>query len=70
MQNFELAILDAIQAHLRCGFLDAVLPAVSWTCNHGELWILLAVVLVSSARPAARAGAWDVPWCWTSSAAI
>lgn len=46
MQNFELAILDAIQAHLRCGFLDAVLPAVSWTCNHGELWILLAVVLV------------------------
>ena len=46
MQNFELAILDAIQAHLRYGFLDAVLPAVSWTCNHGELWILLAVVLV------------------------
>ena len=46
MQNFELAILDAIQAHLRCGFLDAVLPAVSWTCTHGELWILLAVVLV------------------------
>ena len=46
MQNFELAVLDWIQANLRCGFLDAVLPAISWTCNHGELWILLAVALV------------------------
>ena len=40
----ELAILDWIQTHLRCEFLDAVLPAISWTCNHGELWIVLAVV--------------------------
>ena len=46
MQTLELTILDWIQAHLRCGFLDAVLPAISWTCNHGELWILLAVVLL------------------------
>lgn len=46
VQSFELAVLDWIQANLRCGFLDVVLPAVSWTCNHGELWILLAVVLV------------------------
>lgn len=46
MQAAELAILDWIQLHLHCGFLDAVLPAVSWTCNHGELWILLAVVLL------------------------
>ena len=29
MQAFELSILDWIQAHLRCGFLDAVLPAIS-----------------------------------------
>ena len=42
----EFAILDWIQAHLRCGFLDAVLPAVSWTSNHGEIWILLAVLLL------------------------
>ena len=46
MQNFELAILDWIQANIRCEFLDVVLPAISWTCNHGELWILLAVGLV------------------------
>lgn len=44
--TMELAILDWIQAHLRCGFLDAVLPAVSWTCNHGEIWIALAAVLL------------------------
>ena len=42
----ELAILDWIQLHLRCGFLDAVLPAVSRTCNHGELWIALAAILL------------------------
>lgn len=46
MEGLELAILNWIQAHLRCGFLDAVLPAVSWTANHGELWIILAVVLL------------------------
>ena len=27
----EFAILDWIQAHLRCDFLDAVLPVISWT---------------------------------------
>ena len=43
----EFAILDWIQAHLRCGFLDAVLPVVSWTSNHGEIWILLALCLLA-----------------------
>lgn len=46
MQGVELAILNWIQVHLRCGFLDAVLPLISWTANHGELWILLAAVLL------------------------
>ena len=46
MQAAEFAILDWIQAHLRCGFLDAVLPAISRTANHGELWIILAVILL------------------------
>ena len=46
MQAFELSILDWIQAHLRCGFLDAVLPAISRTADHGELWIILAVILL------------------------
>lgn len=50
MQAAELAILDWIQLHLRCGFLDAVLPVISWTCNHGELWIVLAALLLLTKR--------------------
>ena len=50
MEALELAILDWIQVHLRCGFLDAVLPAVSRLCNHGEIWILLALLLLVSKR--------------------
>lgn len=46
MQAMELAVLDWIQLHLRCGLLDAVLPAVSRLCDHGELWIVLAAVLL------------------------
>ena len=46
MESLELAILNWIQANLRCGFLDAVLPAISRTANHGELWIILAVILL------------------------
>ena len=47
VQTVELAMLDWVQSNLRCGFLDAVLPVVSWTCNHGELWILLALCLLA-----------------------
>ena len=47
MQGMELAILDWIQAHLRCGFLDAVLPLITRTADHGELWIILALVLLA-----------------------
>ena len=46
----EFVILDWIQAHLRCGFLDAVLPVISWTSNHGEIWILLALCLLAAKR--------------------
>lgn len=46
MQTIEFAILDWIQAHLRCGFLDAALPFISSWSNHGEVWILLTVLLL------------------------
>ena len=58
MQAMELYILDWIQTHLRCGLLDAVLPVISWTCNHGELWILLALCLVIYKRT--RRQGWTV----------
>ena len=50
MQTAELAILDWIQFHVRCDFLDAVLPAISWTANHGEIWIALALILLLRRR--------------------
>lgn len=46
MQTAELAILDWVQTNLRCGFLDAVLPVISRLSDHGEIWIVLAAVLL------------------------
>lgn len=42
----ELAILDGIQT-LRWGPLDAAMTFVSWMGNHGEVWILMAAVLLA-----------------------
>ena len=50
MQTMEFAVLEWIQANLRCGFLDAAMPAVSRLCDHGEIWVLLALVLLSIRR--------------------
>ena len=47
MQAFELTILNWIQTHLRCGVLDAVMVPVSRICDHGEVWILLAAILLA-----------------------
>lgn len=46
MQAFELGILNWIQIHCRCAALDVLMPAVSLICNHGEVWIVLAVILL------------------------
>ncbi len=46
MQSVEFAVLDWIRETLRCDVLDAVFPAVSALSNSGEIWILLAVVLL------------------------
>ena len=52
--ELELGILDWIQLHLRCGFLDWLMPFVSGLSNHGEVWILLAAVLLLIRRQLAR----------------
>lgn len=46
MQAFELGILNWIQIHCRCAALDVLMPAVSLICNHAEVWIVLAVILL------------------------
>ena len=50
MQALEFAILDWIQLHLRRGFLDALLPLITHLCDHGEIWILLVLVLLAIRR--------------------
>lgn len=49
MQTAELTLLNWIQ-QLRCEFLDVALTTVSRTANHGELWILFALILLASKR--------------------
>lgn len=48
--ELELAILDWIQLHLRCGFLDWLMPFVSGLSNHGEVWIVFAALLLPIRR--------------------
>ena len=47
MLSFELSFLDFLQEHLRCGFLDAVVPVVTKLGDYGVLWILLTIVLLA-----------------------
>ena len=46
MQAAELAVLDWLQAHLRCDFLDAVMPFISGLGDGGAVWIGLTLVLM------------------------
>lgn len=46
MQAFELGVLNWIQLHCRSGLMDVLMPAVSLICNHGEVWIVLAVIML------------------------
>ena len=46
MQELELAVLNGIQSMFHCGALDVLAPLVSRICDHGEVWIVLAAVLL------------------------
>lgn len=46
MNAFELPVLYWIREHLTCPFLDWLMPPLSALSAHGEIWILLAVVLL------------------------
>lgn len=47
MNLFEIDILYWIREHLTCPFLDGILPPISALSAHGEIWILLALVLMA-----------------------
>ena len=46
MNQFELPVLFWIREHLTCSFLDWLMPLLSSLSTHGEIWIVLAVVLM------------------------
>ena len=46
MQIIELAILDWIQEYIRCPFLVRIVPVFTRFNDNGEIWIILAVLLV------------------------
>lgn len=43
---FDLGILHAIQEHLRCGFLDAIMPWITYLGEAGAIWIIVALILI------------------------
>lgn len=50
MREMELAVLDWIQAYMRCEALDVLMPFISRLSDHGEIWILTAAALLLSRR--------------------
>ena len=57
MTELDLYILDWIQAHLKCGFLDTVTPWITALGNAGAVWIILAVVLLLIPKTRRNGGA-------------
>lgn len=47
MLSFELSVLDFLQDHLRCTFLDTVFPLLTKLGDKGIVWILLTFVLLA-----------------------
>ena len=44
--NFDLPILDWIQAQLQCGFMDTIMPIITRFGEGGVFWIAWAVILL------------------------
>lgn len=42
----ELPVLDFIQEHIACGFLDKVMPILTSLADAGIIWIIAAVVML------------------------
>ena len=46
ISSFELSVLDFISEYLSNSFLDTFMPLISAVCNHGEIWILFAIIML------------------------
>jgi len=47
LNQWELGILDGIQALFRCGFLDVIVPIFTFFGNAGWIWIVISVLLIA-----------------------
>lgn len=48
--QFDFRILDFIQNHIKCGFLDFLMPKVTFLGNKGIVWIVTALILLLFSR--------------------
>lgn len=46
MTQIDFQILDWVQQHFRCGFLDVITPLITALGEFGAVWVLLALVLL------------------------
>ena len=60
--SFDLPILDWIQAHLQCGFLDAVMPIVTLFGEGGIFWIAWAVLMLVFPKTRKTGIAMGIAW--------
>lgn len=54
--QIESAILLFLQEHVRCTVLSAILVPLTYSCEHGEIWLILSAVLLCF-KPTRKAGA-------------
>lgn len=52
--NLDWSILHAIQAHLACPFLDALMPKITMLGDVGAIWGLSAIGLICTKNTAGR----------------
>ncbi|MDD5946026.1 MAG: phosphatase PAP2 family protein [Clostridia bacterium] len=48
--NWEFAMLDFIQEHIRCGLLDFLMPRITTLGNAGIIWIALTIIFLISKK--------------------
>ena len=46
ISSFELKVLDFVSNYFSNPVFDAFMPIISATCNHGEIWIVLALTML------------------------
>ena len=50
MQNIDFAILDFIQEHIRCSFLDAIVPIITLLGEKGILMTSVGLIMLLASR--------------------